>query len=137
VARQELGAAPLADPEPKIKPGGVTLSSGNSRAENYTSSSPPMFACADAELGKLPSEKALEGVEVFSVAEQDENPPSSLVARLMSELKGKGEQPSASHSMCATGEELPALPNKCVDKILAGEFIAFADLPPRKRESEG
>ena len=66
---------------------------------------------------------------MFNAAEQDDG---NLVARLMSELRGKGEHSEALSSMCVTGEGLPALPKKCVDKILAGEFIDFADLPPAK-----
>ena len=34
--------------------------------------------------------------------------------------------------MVPTGEGLPSLPKKYVDKILAGEFIDLADLPPAK-----
>ena len=51
----------------------------------------------------------------------------------MSELEGKGDNAKVlPSSMCATGEGLPALPKKTVDKILAGEFVDFADLPPAK-----
>ena len=32
----------------------------------------------------------------------------------------------------ATGEGLPSLPKKYVEKILAGEYIDFAELPPAK-----
>ena len=32
----------------------------------------------------------------------------------------------------ATGEGLPSLPKKYVEKILAGEYIDFAKLPPAK-----
>ena len=50
----------------------------------------------------------------------------------MSELKGKSDHVKVTDSMCATGEGLPALPKKCVDKILAGEFVDFVDLTPAK-----
>ena len=50
----------------------------------------------------------------------------------MSELKAKMEAPRATSSMVPTGEGLPSLPKKCVDKILAGEFMDFAELPPAK-----
>ena len=65
--------------------------------------------------------------------EQDSASNTSIVARLMSELHGKSDHAKVSSSnLCATGEGLPALPKKCVDKILAGEFVDFADLPPAK-----
>ena len=35
-------------------------------------------------------------------------------------------------NVVVTGEGLPSLPKKCVEKILAGEFINFAELPPAK-----
>ena len=85
---------------------------------------------ADAELGNLPAEKSLAGVGVFNPTEQEDS--SNIVARLMSELKGKSEYPIAAPSMAATGEGLPSLPKRCVKKILAGEFIDFAELPPAK-----
>ena len=50
----------------------------------------------------------------------------------MSELKAKMEALRATSSMVPTGEGLPSLPKKCVDKILAGEFMDFAELPPAK-----
>ena len=55
-----------------------------------------------------------------------------MVAQLMSELKVKMEALRATSSMVPTGEGLPSLPKKCVDKILAGEFMDFAELPPAK-----
>ena len=52
----------------------------------------------------------------------------------MSELKGKSDHVKVTDSMCATGEGLPALHKKCIDKILAGEFVDFADLPRQRGE---
>ena len=59
--------------------------------------------------------------------------PSLLVAKLLSQLKSmtEGQKPSPS-SLVVTGEGLPALTWKCVDKILAGEYIDFTELPPAK-----
>ena len=54
---------------------------------------------------------------------------SNLVARFLSELKGKSEYLIAAPSMAATGEGLLSLPKRCV---LTGEFIDFAELPPAK-----
>ena len=84
------------------------------------------------ELGRIPAEATLAGIREFSAVEQEGGSDSSLVARLMGELQGKSDQAKAAPSMCATGEGLPALSKKLVDKILAGEFVDFADLPPAK-----
>ena len=40
-------------------------------------------------------------------------------------------------AMITTGEGLPALPRKWVEKIQAGEFVDFADLPPAKGKVRG
>ena len=56
------------------------------------------------------------------------------MAQLTSELKGKSEGLKITPSMVATGECLPSLPKKCVEKILAGEFIDFAELLPAKEK---
>ena len=51
----------------------------------------------------------------------------------MSELKGKSEGPKIIPSMVTPGE---GLPKKCMEKILAGEFIDFAELPPAKDKAK-
>ena len=81
-------------------------------------------------MGNIPSEQLLAGVKQFNPTEQDES--SKLMAQLMSGLKEKSEGPKITPSMVTTGEGLPSLPKKCVEKILAGEFIDFAELPPAK-----
>ena len=88
------------------------------------------FYVADAELGLLPPESLLSGVKCFDPTKQDDS--SKLVSHLISELKQKSETSKITHSMVTTGEGLPSLPKKCVEKILAGEFIDFAELPPAK-----
>ena len=67
---------------------------------------------------------------MFNPAEQEDS--SNIVARLMSELKGKSEYQITAPSMAAMGEGLLSLPKRCVENILAGEFIDFAELPPAK-----
>ena len=84
----------------------------------------------DAELGNIPPAQLLAGIGQFNPSEQDDS--LKLAAQLMSELKGKFEGPKGTPSMVATGESLPSLTKKCVEKILAGEFIDFAELPPAK-----
>ena len=83
-----------------------------------------------AELGDLPLEQLLAEVGRLNPTKQGDS--SKLVAQLMSELKGKSEGLKITSSMVATGECLPSLPKKCVEKILAREFIDFAELLPAK-----
>ena len=39
-----------------------------------------------------------------------------------------------SSSLVPTGQGLPALPTKLVDRILSNEYIDFSELPPAKEE---
>ena len=56
----------------------------------------------------------------------------------MSLLKERSPQPRlVASAMVATGEGLPALPKKWVEKIQAGEFVDFAELPPAKGKVRG
>ena len=84
----------------------------------------------DAELGNIPPAQLLAEIGQFNPSEQDNS--LKLAAQLMNELKGKFEGPKGTPSMVATGEGLPSLTKKYVKKILAGEFIDFAELPPAK-----
>ena len=88
---------------------------------------------AEAVLGTIPNSKLLTGLKEFSATSQaEEQGSSSMAAKLMSQLSGKGEGQKSVPTMIATGEGLPSLSKKFVEKILAGEFIDFADLPPAK-----
>ena len=51
---------------------------------------------------------------------------AQLAARLMSGLKEKDEGLKLTPSVVATGEGLPSPPKKCMEKILAREFVDFA-----------
>ena len=57
---------------------------------------------------------------------------TSVIAGLMSQLNGQPDSQKPCSSMVPTGKGLPSLSKKWVDKILAGEFIDLADLPPAK-----
>ena len=95
---------------------------------------PFYFAVAGAELGKVPHASLLAGLAEFNrekLAEGAGDTPS-LIAGLMSQPKGQTDSQKQYSSMVPTGKGLPSLPNKCVDKILAGEFIDLADHPPAK-----
>ena len=72
----------------------------------------------------------MSGVQCFDSTKQDES--MKLMSQLMSELKQKSEGLKIAHSMVTTGEGLPSLPKKCVEKIRAGEFLDFAELPLAK-----
>jgi len=93
-----------------------------------------LFAVAGPELGKVPHASLLAGVAEFNAettAGGSHDTPS-LITGLMSQLKGQLDSQKPCSSMVPTGEGLPSLPKKCVEKILAGEFIDLADLPPAK-----
>ena len=50
-----------------------------------------------------------------------------MMSKLMSELRGISKSQKPVSSLATTGE---GLPSQCVEEILAGEFVDFADLPP-------
>lgn len=86
------------------------------------------------EIGKMPDASLLAGITQFSReegAEADSSAPN-LLAKLMSQLKGQPDRQRPCSSLVPTGEGLPSLPKKLVDKIAAGEFIDLADLLPAK-----
>ena len=75
------------------------------------------------------------GVQVHS-STQDE-PGEEFPARKMAETlsgtgKSKDEAEPSTQAMVITGTGLPALPKKLVNKILANEYMDFAELPPAK-----
>ena len=92
------------------------------------------FAVAGAELDKVPHASLSAGLAEFNGEKPAEGAGDTptLIAGLMSQLKGHTDCQKPCSSMVLTGEGLPSLPKKCVDKILAGEFIDLADLPPAK-----
>lgn len=88
---------------------------------------------ADAVLGTIPNSKLLAGLKEFDTTSQPaEQGSSNMAAKLMSQLSEKSEGQKSVPAMIATGEGLLSLSKKVVEKILAGEFIDFADLPPAK-----
>ena len=90
---------------------------------------------AGAELGKLPDASLLAGLAEFKTdktAEKRAEGGHNTPRLIMSQLKGQSDSQKPGLSMVPTGEGLPSLPKEYVDKILAGEFIDLADLPPAK-----
>ena len=86
----------------------------------------------------LPSEKELlgVGVQTFDTQEKQENIQSQKeqISKLLSKLEGgEPERQIVPHSpLVAMGSGLAAIPKKLVAKILANEYINFAELPPAK-----
>ena len=87
----------------------------------------------DIGLGEMPGTGLLAGVREFQPSQAPTDEAQGCIAQLMSQLKEKsGLSKSPLPAMTATGEGLPALPRKWVEKIQAGEYIDFAELPPAK-----
>lgn len=87
----------------------------------------------DIGLGEMPGTGLLAGVREFQPSQAPTDEAQGCIAQLMSQLKEKsGLSKSPPPAMTATGEGLPALPRKWVEKIQAGEYIDFAELPPAK-----
>ena len=98
------------------------------------------FLCvfaAEAGLGEIPDASQLTGISEFQPLQPSSESQSS-VAQLLSVLREKGAQdrPPALATI-ATGEGLPALSKKLVERIQAGEFVDFAEMPPAKGKIKG
>ena len=76
----------------------------------------------------MPDVSLMEGLKEFGAAENNGKQGStSMMSKLMSELRGISKSQKPVSSLATTGE---GLPSQCVEEILAGEFVDFADLPP-------
>ena len=92
---------------------------------------------AGVQLGEMPSAALLGSLSEFeanpAVAQQQENLAASLVAAdatsptMVPKAAGSGAR-----STVVLGTGLPSLPKKIVDKIVAGEYVDFAKLPPAR-----
>ena len=81
----------------------------------------------------MPDARMLAGVREFQRSPQLEGGAQGSITQLMSLLKDKSG-PALPPAMIATGEGLPALPKKWVEKIQAGEYVDFAELLQLKRK---
>ena len=85
----------------------------------------------------MPEGNSLHGVAEFD-ASAGVSARASAAAELMAQLGKSIQSSSKSHALTvATGEGLPALPKRMVDKIIAGEYVDFFELPPAKGKSKG
>ena len=91
---------------------------------------------AGAQLGELPSATMLGAVTEFAqheatmAATQQQESLSSILASAETTPHPIAAPKPTSTVMLGTG--LPPLPKKLVDKILAGEYVDFAELPPAR-----
>ena len=68
---------------------------------------------------------------------QDSHSSLPAQSQLLSSLSGADQSlhstgGAAHHPQVSLGHGMPSLPKKVVDRIISGEFIDFADLPPAK-----
>ena len=68
---------------------------------------------------------------------QDSHSSLPALSQLLSSLSGADQslhstRGAAHHPQVSLGHGMPSLPKKVVDRIISGEFIDFADLPPAK-----
>ena len=86
-------------------------------------------------LGKLPSASALADVLVHRAGEKGKSSKATdgtleALNRLNRSIEDEAEK--AATAMVPAGTGLAALPKKLVDKMVAGEYVDFAELPPAK-----
>jgi hypothetical protein len=82
----------------------------------------------DVQLGGVPDPKLIKGGQEFSKAAAGQD----SVSALLSQVANAGDSAKGSAAVVTTGPGLPALPKKLVDRILADQYVDFADFPPAK-----
>jgi hypothetical protein len=83
----------------------------------------------DVQLGSVPDPKLIKGVQEFGKATAGQDSISALLSQVAN--AGKSAKGSTA-AVVTTGLGLPALPKKLVDRILADQYVDFADFPPAK-----
>ena len=102
------------------------------------SKTPPMSYFADVQLGHMPDAETLKSLSLkqFESGTQASDLASKTVTEILSQLSGStshaGEPQKAGTKLVPTRPGLPALPKKMVEKIRAGQYIDFSELPPAK-----
>ena len=80
---------------------------------------------AGGGLGMMPNPELLAGLV-------DETTGDTLEDEISRENATKTAVTVRTSSLVPTGQGLPALPKKLVDRILSNEYIDFSELPPAK-----
>ena len=96
---------------------------------------------AGSAAGSAPCKGLAHSPLIIAGARLGAMPDADLLARtlaygddpLSDTQEDAGSEPAkASHQLIPTGPGLPALPKKVVERIHAGEYIDFSELPPAK-----
>ena len=91
--------------------------------------------------GSAPCKGLAHSPLIIAGARLGDMPDADLLARTLEDgndplsdtQEDAGSEPAkASHQLIPTGPGLPALPKKVVERIHAGEYIDFSELPPAK-----
>ena len=87
-----------------------------------------------------PGTAELEGVRVATFAAGDDTPLQGSVASQIADRSGTATELQSSAApgpqLVTSGVGLPALPKKLVTKILANEYVDFADLTPARGKNK-
>ena len=93
---------------------------------------------ADVQLGDMPDAAMLKTIKLkqFDSRALADRVASAAAAEILSQLGGSatptGEPGKVGVKLVPTGPGLPALPKRLVDKISAGQYVDFSELPPAK-----
>ena len=96
---------------------------------------------AGSAAGSAPCKGLAHSPLIIAGARLGDMPDAGLLARTLADgddplsdtQEDAGSEPAkASHQLMPTGPGLPALPKKVVERIHAGEYIDFSELPPAK-----
>ena len=96
---------------------------------------------AGSAAGSAPCKGLAHSPLIIAGARLGDMPDVGLLARTLADgddplsdtQEDAGSEPAkASHQLIPTGPGLPALPKKVVERIHAGEYIDFSELPPAK-----
>ena len=91
--------------------------------------------CTGVPLGRLPPENLLKGLQQFPKGKglASETGNSKDAAKALSQ-SGDVDPPALStqSKLVTVGAGLPSLPKKMVDRIISGQYVDFAELPPAR-----
>ena len=91
-----------------------------------------VFPRAGVQLGRLPEEAQLPSIANLETQQSQGELLAKLAANLMGEAEGTSGQSS---SVVSLGLGMPALPKKLVERIKAGDYVDFTEMPPAKGKS--